>query len=102
MSIRLLYPDLRVMVAREEFAAQPTMKESNTQQWYRRLLCRHRTDDVILLHPSKGLSAGRNALVEATNTRFIAIMDDDVSFHSGTQIVTLLAALLDDPSAVSC
>lgn len=47
---------------------------------------------------SAGLGAGRNAIVRHTTTEFVMIIDDDVSFHEGTRVGTLLAHMLRDPA----
>ena len=50
--------------------------------------------ELIALPPATGLSAGRNALVSATHTPYLAMLDDDVFFHNATRLDVLLAALL--------
>ena len=55
--------------------------------------------ELIVLPAAAGLSAGRNALVSATRTPFLAIVDDDVLFHNATSLNVLLAALEKDPAA---
>eukprot|EP00966_Prymnesium_polylepis_P332048 7387583-Prymnesium_polylepis.1 len=44
-----------------------------------------------------GLAAGRNMLVQNTNTEFLMIMDDDVEFHRATRVESLLAHLARAP-----
>lgn len=55
---------------------------------------------LITLPESSGLSYGRNALVRATQTPFVALMDDDVLFHGSTRLDVLLEALRANPNAV--
>ena len=51
----------------------------------------------IALPAASGLSHGRNAIVLATRTPFLALMDDDVLFHGATSLLTLLEALRGSP-----
>ena len=51
----------------------------------------------IALPAASGLSHGRNAIVLATRTPFLALMDDDVLFHASTSLLTLLEALRGSP-----
>jgi len=53
----------------------------------------------IELPAFSGLSHGRNAIVRATRTPFVALMDDDVVFHASTSLGTLLNALRGSPRA---
>jgi len=53
----------------------------------------------VPLPAAAGLSYGRNALVRATRTEFIALMDDDVQFQSNVPLPALLAALKKHPAA---
>lgn len=53
----------------------------------------------VPLPAAAGLSYGRNALVRATATEFIAVVDDDVQFHSSVPLSALLAALKKRPAA---
>lgn len=49
--------------------------------------------ELIVLPAAAGLSAGRNALVAATRTPYLALLDDDVLFHNATRLDLLLAVL---------
>lgn len=49
--------------------------------------------ELLILPSGSGLSAGRNALVRATRTTFLAMLDDDVLFHQATRLDVLVAAL---------
>lgn len=51
----------------------------------------------IALPAASGLSHGRNAIVLATRTPFLALMDDDVLFNGATSLLTLLEALRGSP-----
>eukprot|EP00966_Prymnesium_polylepis_P153995 3556125-Prymnesium_polylepis.1 len=53
----------------------------------------------VPLPPGAGLSAGRNALVEAVRTPFLALMDDDVVLTEAKSLGTLLSALQAVPTA---
>lgn len=53
--------------------------------------------ELLALPEGTGLSAGRNALVSATRTPFLAMLDDDVLFHNSTRLDVLLAALAQSP-----
>ena len=53
----------------------------------------------VPLPAAAGLSYGRNALVRATKTEFVAVMDDDVQFQSNVPLPALLAALKKRPAA---
>ena len=55
--------------------------------------------ELIPLSNHAGLGRGRNALVEATRTPFLAILDDDVKFHNATRLDTLLSILDSQPQA---
>ena len=52
----------------------------------------------LQLVPRLGLSAGRNALVEACRTKYLVLLDDDVFFTASTRLDLLLQRLEDDPS----
>ena len=56
--------------------------------------------ELIALPPAAGLSAGRNALVQAVRTPFLALLDDDVVVHEGTRLGALVSALEARPSAL--
>ena len=56
--------------------------------------------DVILLGAGSGLSYGRNELVRAARTPFVALMDDDLEFHESTNLTMMVAALHADPSSM--
>jgi len=53
----------------------------------------------VPLPAASGLSHGRNAIVNATRTPFLALMDDDVVFHASTSLSTLMKALRGAPHA---
>ena len=55
--------------------------------------------ELIALPSAAGLSAGRNALVRATRTPFLALLDDDVLLHQSTRLDVLLSALHRNPRA---
>lgn len=55
--------------------------------------------ELISLPSRAGLSYGRNALVQATRTPFVAIMDDDVLFDASTSLEALYEALHTHPGA---
>ena len=55
--------------------------------------------ELLSLSDSAGLSRGRNVLVRATRTPFLALLDDDVLFHDATRLDVLLTALQANPSA---
>ena len=56
--------------------------------------------ELIELPAFAGLSAGRNALVHATRTPFLLLLDDDVVFHESTRIDMLLTTLNRHQNAV--
>ena len=56
--------------------------------------------ELIELPDSSGLSRGRNALVHAAHTPYVAVLDDDVLFHDSTRLDVLLQALNESPRAV--
>ena len=79
-----------------------------------RLLVADDGDDSGLLHAEfgsnttwlelpkgSGLSAGRNAMVQAARTPFVLIMDEDVEFTQDTSVETLLSALLQQPDVAA-
>ena len=87
-SIRRRYPDrqLRILVADDGGAAD--------RQVLRAFGARH-----LWLPPNAGLSHGRNALVQATRTAFLVLLDDDTVFSHGTELGTLHQALRQHPKA---
>ena len=54
----------------------------------------------VPLAAGAGLSAGRNALVRAARTPYVALMDDDLELLDGSALPSLLAALHADGDAV--
>ena len=44
-----------------------------------------------------GLAAGRNAIIQHVRSEFVMIVDDDVQFHAGTHLGTLVSHLHHDP-----
>eukprot|EP00965_Chrysotila_dentata_P254674 6211960-Pleurochrysis_carterae.AAC.1 len=48
---------------------------------------------------ANGLSAGRNALLNAVQTEYVALMDDDLILHDQSSISTLMDALRSNPAA---
>ena len=88
-SIRRRYPDrqqLRILVADDGGAAD--------REVLRGVGARH-----LRLPPNAGLSHGRNALVQATRTPFLVLLDDDTVFSRGTELGTLHQALRQHPKA---
>ena len=85
-SIRRRYPDrqLRILVADDGGAAD--------REVLRGFGARH-----LRLQPNAGLSHGRNALVQATRTPFLVLLDDDTVFDRGTELGTLHQALRQHP-----
>ena len=47
----------------------------------------------VQLVPRVGLSAGRNALVEACTTKYFVLLDDDVFFTASTRLELMLEVL---------
>ncbi|KAL1528615.1 hypothetical protein AB1Y20_009953 [Prymnesium parvum] len=89
-SIRLHYGvKMRVLVASE--SKEGARKESF---FHSRMKVSH-----VPLPKGAGLSAGRNALVQAVRTPFLALMDDDVVFRDAASLATLLSALQSSPQA---
>jgi GT2 family glycosyltransferase len=72
-SIRQFYPDLRVIVGDDSFNPQPR----SDVEW-------------LSLGVDVGVSRGRNALLEAVQTPFFLMMDDDYIFHRHTRIESLM------------
>lgn len=55
--------------------------------------------ELIRLPAAAGLSFGRNELVAATRTPYLAMLDDDVLLHEASRLDVLLARLKANPSA---
>ena len=87
-SIRRQHPDrqLRILVADDGGEADREALRSLGARYLR-------------LPRNAGLSHGRNALVQATRTPFLVVLDDDTVFSSGTALGTLHQALLQHPMA---
>ena len=87
-SIHRRYPGVRVIVADDEYIGV------GREEW-RRLS--EVMDDFnvtyVQLVPRSGLSAGRNALVEACTTRYLVLLDDDVFFTASTRLELMLEVL---------
>ena len=56
--------------------------------------------ELVALPAGSGLSAGRNALVAAVHTPFLAMLDDDVLFHTSTRLEVLHRALVENEKLV--
>ena len=92
-SIRLRYPDISIIIADDEYVGVAK------DEWDR--LMAVITDlnvSYLRLVPRVGLSAGRNALVEACTTPYIVLLDDDVFFTPATRLELLLSALESNPN----
>ena len=82
-SIRRHYgTSLRVIVA----------DDSNGDESHRNQL-RQQGVSVLVLQADSGLSFGRNELVRATQTPYVALIDDDLVFHTNTSLPVLVGAL---------
>jgi len=82
-SIRSVYPDVRVVVANDAagvvLAALPWFSaDPHTEE--------------LRLPADVGISAGRNALVDATSTPYLLLVDDDHVFDEQTDLAALLRA----------
>ena len=89
-------PDVPVLVATESDFADSSATSSigsNANGFYDRLLKDRLANKYVVLPRGAGLSAGRNALVRATRTPFIALMDDDMLLSNNQSLPLLLAAL---------
>lgn len=53
----------------------------------------------LILSEDSGVSAGRNAMVQAVRTKYVAMIDDDVVFTTASSLQTLLSALRSFPKA---
>jgi len=94
-SIRAMYgAQLRIHVAHELHGTRKRAAEAHLK-----LILVESNALPVLLPNLAGLSAGRNALVESVTTPFVLISDDDVYFHEGTSLGTLLRVLLSQPKA---
>ena len=83
-SVRDQYPLLPILVAYEgAYHYEPAFGASNEEY----IRC-----------TAKGLSVGRNTIVAHVQTEFVMIVDDDVEFHRGTRLGTLVAHLQHDPA----
>ena len=96
-SLRQYYgSNLHVIVATESpspQASQPLKVE------YRSMEDGGLVDRFLTLPTGAGLSAGRNALVHAALTPYIALMDDDLRLQSNHSLLVLRDALRHDPEA---
>ena len=85
-SIRRQYPErLRVMVADDGGSPDKELMRSLSVRY-------------IKLPSNAGLSHGRNALVQATRTPFIVMLDEDTLFDGGTSLATLHQTLRMHPN----
>lgn len=75
-SIRRYYPDLRILVGDDSKEPQEVPGA-----------------ELLALPHDIGLSAGRNRLVDAVETEYTLLLDDDFVFEPATRIELLLAAL---------
>lgn len=75
-SIRLYYPDLRILVGDDSKDPQPVEGA-----------------ELLALPHDIGLSAGRNRLVDAVETEYTLLLDDDFVFEPSTRIELLFAPL---------
>lgn len=75
-SIRLYYPDLRVIVGDDSAHPQEVPGA-----------------ELLALPHDIGLSAGRNRLVDAVDTEYTLLLDDDFVFEPSTRIEALLPPL---------
>ena len=93
-SIHRRYPGMRIVIADDEYVG--VAKE----EWHRLM---EPINDLnvsyVQLVPGVGLSAGRNALVEACETTYLVVLDDDVFFTAATKLEVLLDALESSPDA---
>lgn len=91
-TIHARYPGVRLIVADDEYVGV------GGEEWRRmhELLADYNATYVQLV-PRSGLSAGRNALVDACKTKYLVILDDDVFFTAATRLETLLDTLESQP-----
>ena len=83
-SVRDHYPLLPILVAYDgAYLYEPALGAS---------------DEEYIRSAETGLAAGRNTIVANVQTEFVMIVDDDVEFHHGTQLGTLVAHLRRDPA----
>ena len=91
-SIHRRYPGIRMIVADDEYIGV------GKEEW-RRLS--EVMDDLnvtyVQLVPRSGLSAGRNALVQACTTKYFVLLDDDVFFTASTRLELMVEALEAQP-----
>ena len=77
-SIRRYYPEIPIIVADDSWNPYPET-------------CRNDPNIRYLTLPANvGLSAGRNAIVEAATTPLVAVLDDDFVFAEDTRLETLV------------
>ena len=72
-SMRLLYPDIRIIVGDDSLNPQPR----SDVEW-------------LSLGVDVGMSRGRNALLAAVQTPFFLMLDDDYIFNKNTRIESLM------------
>ncbi len=91
-SIHRRYPGIHIIVADDEYVGVAR------EEW-RRLtdLMNDLNVTYVQLVPRVGLSAGRNALVEACRTKYMVVLDDDVFFTAATRLDLLLSILETKP-----
>jgi len=91
-SIHRRYPGIRIIVADDEYVGVAR------EEW-RRLtdLMNDLNVTYVQLVPRVGLSAGRNALVDACQTKYLVLLDDDVFFTAATRLEVLLDILEAQP-----
>lgn len=74
--------------------------EGDQQASEHRTALRKQGYELLLLGAGAGLSHGRNELVRAARTPFLALLDDDLAFHANTSLAELVRALRDNPESV--
>lgn len=94
-SLRQYYGShLHIIVATESHAPQASQPLSVE---YQSMESDGLVDRFLILPAGSGLSAGRNALVRAARTAYIALMDDDLVLQSNRSLTLLRDALNHDP-----
>lgn len=92
-TIHRRYPGIRILVADDEYVGV------GGEEWRRmHELIGALNVTYVQLIPRTGLSGGRNALVDACSTRYLALLDDDVFFVASTRLELLLEQLEADNS----
>jgi hypothetical protein len=97
-SLRLHHgPNLPIIVSTEGGASSPASSSDSDAGFYKRLLHENVVTRFVSLPLSSGLSAGRNALVHAVRTPYLAMMDDDLRLGTNRSLPLLLSSLINEP-----